>query len=787
MNRQFENFDLEFSRAAEGYTARVLSSPGGEGSQSFAIPVNSLELENVVLQVLAARHVRSIASKQGSRLRGVGGALFKAVFAGEILQCYLRSLAGCTEASGLRIRLRFVDTPELVNLPWELLYDEGIDQWVALKLDTPLVRYLRMPTQIAPLRVSGPLHVLTVVSDPSDVPHLDIDSEAAAVEGALRLLDESSPGSVVAQTLRHPTPELLQRKLMELPWHVLHFIGHGEFDERTGTGMLVLEDEKGKARPITAERLSVMLQGRSLKLVILNSCEGSRGGEDHRSGLAQSLIAQGVPAVIAMQFPITDTAALAFSRMFYHAVVLGTSLENAVVEARRAIFQESELEWATPTLYLRSENGLLFERFDSAGLRKVVSAQQPRSDAPADPSHVDVASRELAGPEIAKPEVAKVEVAKVESAAEEVTPESAKCELAKLEVAKPEPDPHPKPFVEPVPPVPIPWWKRRFALAGAVFGMAGIALAVTRLAPVGSPQPSPSATELVAATVAPTLGTLAPILATAPPTAATLAPSTAVPNLAALARDRPTTAEILRSLAGMHLATLRPVLLSPTPAPALTSFGTTCPMTGATVRDLFLTNTHGWDPMPSDATIAAGSLTVELGRNQAQPVAHDGSLRNGTVCTTLYGLSASGLANPAGSGAGLLFWENAYQYWVFYVTPAREFRVMHYDVNRRLWAEKSAVPLTYSPQIRLVGVSSPIRPTGVSPFSGTELLDLVVNENVLTVRLAGSNASFYINGANVGHASGGPAGPTWSGVFAQTGASESKEIGWRFSDYGVAP
>jgi hypothetical protein len=118
MKREFENFDLEFSRAAEGHIARVLSSPCGEGSQPFSVPITSLELENVVLQVLAARHVRSITSKQGTRLRSVGAALFKAVFAGEVLQCYLRSLGTCTEAKGLRIRLRFADTPELVNLPW---------------------------------------------------------------------------------------------------------------------------------------------------------------------------------------------------------------------------------------------------------------------------------------------------------------------------------------------------------------------------------------------------------------------------------------------------------------------------------------------------------------------------------------------------------------------------------------------------------------------------------------------------------------------------------------------
>jgi hypothetical protein len=651
--------------------------------------------------VLAARRVRSISSKQGQRLRNVGGALFKAVFAGEILQCYLRSLGSCTEGTGLRIRLRFADTPELVNLPWELLFDEGIDQWVALKLDTPLVRYLRMPAQIAPLRVSGPLHVLTVVSDPSDVPHLDIDSEAAAVEGALRLLDESSPGSVVAQTLRHPTPELLQRKLMELPWHVLHFIGHGEFDERTGTGLLVLEDENGKARPITAERLSVMLQGRSLKLVILNSCEGSRGGEDHRSGLAQSLIAQGVPAVIAMQFPITDTAALAFSRMFYHAVVLGTSLENAVVEARRAIFQESELEWATPTLYLRSENGLLFERFEAAGGRKALEPQEPRNPEQSRSPH-----------------------------------ESGAAELERLRLAT---TTKTTTTIDPVPP-PDPWWKRRFVLPGAVLGVAVIAVALSRLAPGPAPEPSPEPSSIATAFVATTAG-----------------PSAAPARLSS--------AQILQSLAANPISTIRP---------ASTGVGSTCPMPGASVRDTFETDTHLWDPLPRGVTIGKGYLIDAPAKGRFQQVLHVGSMSDGSVCTTFYmELNKSGPANSDLSAAGLAFWYTADRLWAFFATPSGKFRIQHFDFKAGKWT--IVVPATYSAQIR--------RGSSSSLFSN---LYGILGGNVLTVRLAGGVATFYINGAKVDHVSGGPTGRTWSGVIAETAASEPQPYAWHFGYYGVA-
>jgi len=52
---------------------------------------------------------------------------------------------------------------------------------------------------------------------------------------------------------------------------------------------------------------------RTLRLDVLNSCEGARTGlTDPYAGTAQTLVQQGVSAVIAMQFAITDQAAIDF-------------------------------------------------------------------------------------------------------------------------------------------------------------------------------------------------------------------------------------------------------------------------------------------------------------------------------------------------------------------------------------------------------------------------------------------------------------------------------------------
>ena len=108
-----------------------------------------------------------------------------------------------------------------------------------------------------------------------------------------------------------------------------------------------------------------MIRGhRSLRLVVLNACEGARSARDDPfGGVAQALVRQGIPAVIAMQFEISDPAALVFSQSFYQAIADGLPVDVATLEARRAMFAEgNEIEWATPVLYLRSPDGRVFTR-----------------------------------------------------------------------------------------------------------------------------------------------------------------------------------------------------------------------------------------------------------------------------------------------------------------------------------------------------------------------------------------------------------------------------------------
>jgi tetratricopeptide (TPR) repeat protein len=110
----------------------------------------------------------------------------------------------------------------------------------------------------------------------------------------------------------------------------------------------------------------VMLRDHSsLRLAVLNACEAGRTDPaDPFAGVADTLVRRGIPAVVAMQFEVTDHAAVEFAPALYGALAAGRTVDAAVAEARKAMYTVSPLEWATPVLYLRADDARLFDISD---------------------------------------------------------------------------------------------------------------------------------------------------------------------------------------------------------------------------------------------------------------------------------------------------------------------------------------------------------------------------------------------------------------------------------------
>jgi hypothetical protein len=380
------NFDLLIESAGAEYRASVVDSPVGEESHTFALPFSEKDLKLLVYQVMnlsTRRSVRAIASPEMRDLRSFGGTLFESVFSGPVGTCLLRSMdeADRTKA-GLRVRLHLGEAPTLANIPWEFLYDASSDDFLCLSDQTPIVRYLDLPQRVEPLSASPPLRMLCLISSPAGYPPLNVEHEWEKLSEALA--PTIAQGRLVLERVDTPSLEALQRRLRRDAFHVLHFIGHGAFDEQAQDGVLLFEDLDGKGRPVAGEALGVLLHDHeSMRLVVLNACEGARtSSTDPFAGTAQSLVRKGIPAVIAMQFEISDQAAITLAGEFYSAVADGYPVDASVAEARKAIFTRvNAVEWATPVLYMRSPDGRIFEIEDHAD-REDARGRQPAEPGP---------------------------------------------------------------------------------------------------------------------------------------------------------------------------------------------------------------------------------------------------------------------------------------------------------------------------------------------------------------------------------------------------------------------
>ncbi len=351
------------SPAADHFVVKAVSPFTGEASGIFVPPFSGTELENFILKVgMTRRGVRRIHSPEWRAALDFGERLYSGLFQDDIRASFLSSrYDAMREGKGLRIKI-VLDAPALADYPWEFLYDPSLGRFLTLYEGTPLVRYVELPVPPLVLRVAPPLRILVLAASPADLPPLDIAWEKGNLDTALAELILS--GLVSVEWVEGASLEALHLCLLKREAHVFHFIGHGYYDQTSLDGMLALEDEAKHSKLVSSEKLAVVLGNHpSLRLAVLNACEGGRASvQDPLGSAATTLLRSGsLAAVVAMQFEITDAASIAFTSGFYSALAQGRPVDAAVSQGRLSIFTgDNDVEWATPVLYLRSPDGIIF-------------------------------------------------------------------------------------------------------------------------------------------------------------------------------------------------------------------------------------------------------------------------------------------------------------------------------------------------------------------------------------------------------------------------------------------
>ncbi len=355
----------------------ILGAPGGSSDAPPGYPVrvsvqpDDIRAAGVFADPFAPGEVDEALAwlEQGlfddHHVRAFGARLFEALFApGDLRRAYDR-----VPVDGRPLRLRLVvDPPAVARIPWELLYDP--ERRAFLALEQSVVRGLTVNAPARPIEVAPPLRVLVATASPAGLPPVRAWPEAAGIGAALEKL--RGRRHAVVETVPHATLDDVRDRLRAAaaagrPFHVFHFVGHGEHDPRTDRAGLFFEPDAPPSDPakglVSPEQLADEIAAHGVRLVFLNACDSARSSAFRvAQGFAPVLLGRGIPAVVGMQARVLDDVAVRFAREVYEGVAEGQPVDQALSFARRAIQRPGRrrnADMAVPVCYLRSPDGVI--------------------------------------------------------------------------------------------------------------------------------------------------------------------------------------------------------------------------------------------------------------------------------------------------------------------------------------------------------------------------------------------------------------------------------------------
>ncbi len=275
---------------------------------------------------------------------------------------------------------------DLLALPWEIMHDgKGYLSQGGKKVQVRRRLPNRQRTETR--QASLPIRVLLLSPRP------EIDKESKSVgyfdhrSSALPLIratEDLGEGIVLVDILRPPTFPALKKALQEAdaagsPYAIVHFDGHGIYDQRVGLGALCFEaaqDSKklGKRvlEQVNAAELAAELQQYGVPLMVLDACQTAKAETDPTSSVAAKLLEQGVGSVAAMSHTVLVETARRFVAAFYQGLAEGGRVGDAMLAGQAELYGDRfrgkvmgagklEMEdWFVPVLFQEADDPQLF-------------------------------------------------------------------------------------------------------------------------------------------------------------------------------------------------------------------------------------------------------------------------------------------------------------------------------------------------------------------------------------------------------------------------------------------
>jgi tetratricopeptide (TPR) repeat protein len=310
---------------------------------------------------------------------------------------------------------------EAASIPWELMRDPQSDSAIALRVQS-FVRVQSDPSigfVPVPPTDEGRVRLLYIVCRPGG--RNDVELRAVANRLLRDLGEDLAHFDITA--LRPPTFEQLQKELTNAkdakrPYHIVHFDGHGIYEDLSKTtladwlkainaltlgsknngkhGYLLFEHtgSDDKMRPVPGDELGKLLHDTGVPVLVLNACQSAmhEAVADEKStadnvhdevraigSLAQAVIDQGIPAVLGMRYSVFVVTAAQYIGQLYAALAKGRSFGQAASEGRKHLalnpdrwvgIQPRPLQdWFVPVVYEAAPICLLPPKDGAPGLQ----------------------------------------------------------------------------------------------------------------------------------------------------------------------------------------------------------------------------------------------------------------------------------------------------------------------------------------------------------------------------------------------------------------------------------
>ncbi|MFA5356003.1 MAG: tetratricopeptide repeat protein [Candidatus Omnitrophota bacterium] len=321
-----------------------------------SLTVSFSEINKICREVMS---IVSRASRKGALLSDYTDNIKRA---GQMLWDHLltRQVKGKLASTMIKDLILSIDE-ELINIPWELLYD-GQD-FLCLKFNLGRLVRTKEPVVVKAYRSLKSAPRMLILADPTG------DLRSAYLEGLyIKNQFERKRGQIGVDFKSTRIDALYVKKNLR-DYDIVHFAGHCEYDEGDPRNSgWILND----GRFTTAEVLAL---GESLSfpsLIFSNACYSAKAAagtaeEDYHEknySLASAFLFSGVRHYIGTIWKVEDPVSLFFAKEFYAHLVKGDSVGECIRLSRLKLIKEygiGAILWASYLLY-GDPNFVLFRR-----------------------------------------------------------------------------------------------------------------------------------------------------------------------------------------------------------------------------------------------------------------------------------------------------------------------------------------------------------------------------------------------------------------------------------------